>query len=209
MAQSLPIRDGFFRYGPVEIDHLTRQDPALGQAIERIGLIERPVTPDPFAALVRSVIAQQISGKAAATVSRRLAERLGAITPAAVGAAPLDDIQRCGLSWQKASYIKGLSDAVIEGAFDLDALPSLPDGEVIARLSALRGIGVWTAEMLLIFSLQRPDVVSWGDLAIRRGMMMLYGRDDLDRAAFDRYRARYSPFGSVASLYLWRIAAGD
>jgi len=80
---------------------------------------------------------------------------------------------------------------------------------VIARLSALRGIGVWTAEMILIFSLQRPDVVSWGDLGIRRGMMTLYGRDDLDRAAFDRYRARYSPFGSVASLYLWRVAAGE
>jgi DNA-3-methyladenine glycosylase II len=209
MVLSLPMYDGFFRYGPVEIDHLTQQDPALGQAIERIGMLERPVIPDPFAALVHSVVAQQISGKAAATVSRRLVERLGAITPATVGAAPLEDIQRCGLSLRKASTIKGLSDAVAEGALDLDALPTLPDDEVIARLSALRGIGVWTAEMILIFSLQRPDVVSWGDLGIRRGMMTLYGRDDLDRAAFDRYRARYSPFGSVASLYLWRVAAGE
>lgn len=209
MVLSLPMHDGFFRYGPVEIDYLTQQDPALGQAIERIGMLERPVIPDPFAALVHSVVAQQISGKAAATVSRRLVERLGAITPATVGAAPLEDIQRCGLSLRKASTIKGLSDAVAEGALDLDALPTLPDDEVIARLSALRGIGVWTAEMILIFSLQRPDVVSWGDLGIRRGMMTLYGRDDLDRAAFDRYRARYSPFGSVASLYLWRIAAGE
>lgn len=207
MALSQTMDDGFFRYGPVEIDHLTRQDPALGRAIERIGRIERPVIADPFAALVHSVVAQQISGRAAATVSQRLAERLGAISPATIGAAPLEDIQSCGLSWRKASVIKGLSDAVVEGALDLDALPTLPDDEVIAHLSAQRGIGAWTAEMILIFSLQRPDVVSWGDLGIRRGMMTLYERDDLDRATFDRYRARYSPFGSVASLYLWRIAA--
>ena len=74
-------------------------------------------------------------------------------------------------------------------------------------LSALDGVGVWTAEMLLIFSLQRPDVVSWGDLAIRRGMMALYGLNSLTRTQFDNYRKRYSPYGSVASLYLWALAA--
>ena len=89
----------------------------------------------------------------------------------------------------------------------LDDFPSLPDAEIISRLSALDGVGVWTAEMLLIFSLQRPDVVSWGDLAIRRGMMALYGLNSLTRTQFDNYRKRYSPYGSVASLYLWALAA--
>ena len=92
---------------------------------------------------------------------------------------------------------------------DPDGLRELPDDEVIARLVALNGVGIWTAEMILIFSMERPDVVSWGDLAIRRGMMKLYGIGTLDRAAFDRYRKRYSPYGSVASLYLWRSRTGE
>jgi len=79
---------------------------------------------------------------------------------------------------------------------------------VIKRLVSLPGVGVWTAEMMLIFSLQRPDVVSWGDYGIRKGMMKLYGLDELTREQFDKYRKRYSPYGSVASLYLWEIAAG-
>jgi len=205
MAPQVPV----FRYGPAEIDHLRRRDRALGRAIDRIGPLERPVIPDLFAALVHSVVAQQISGKAAATVSDRLRTRLGPITPQAVQGVAVEAIQQCGLSMRKATYIKGLGDAVANGTLDLDALPDLPDDEIIQRLSALHVIGVWTAEMILLFSLQRPDVVSWGDLGIRRGMTRLYGRADLDRAAFDRYRQRYSPYGSVASLYLWRIAAGE
>ena len=197
-----------FVYGQAEIDHLKARDRALGRAIDRIGPIERGVIPDVFASLVHSVVAQQISGAAARTVWSRLLARFGAITPAVIQAAPVEDLRQCGLSMRKASYIKGLGEAAADGTLDLAALPDLPDDEVIARLSSLRGIGVWTAEMVLIFAMQRPDVVSWGDLAIRRGMMMLYGRSELDRPAFDRYRRRYSPYGSVASLYLWRIAGG-
>ncbi len=91
---------------------------------------------------------------------------------------------------------------------DLDRLNSLPDGEIIKRLSSLHGVGVWTAEMMLIFSMQRPDVVSWGDHAIRKGMMNLYGLTELTREQFDKHRKRYSPYGTVASLYLWEIAGG-
>ena len=108
---------------------------------------------------------------------------------------------------RKAGYIKGIGEAVMQGQLKIDELPGLSDAEIIKRLSALHGVGVWTAEMLLIFSMQRPDVVSWGDLAIRRGMMNLYGLQALDKAEFARYRQRYSPYGSVASLYLWRLAA--
>ena len=117
------------------------------------------------------------------------------------------EIQQCGLSMRKARYIHGASRAVAMQELMLEEFPSLPDAEIISRLSALDGIGVWTAEMLLIFSLQRPDVVSWGDLAIRRGMMALYGLSSLTRTQFDNYRQRYSPYGSVASLYLWVLAA--
>jgi DNA-3-methyladenine glycosylase II len=196
-----------FEYGRMEIDHLQKQDRKLGLAIERIGKIERRVIPDLFAALVNSIVAQQISAKAADTVWRRLLEHCGEITPRTISAVDVERIRQCGLSMRKAGYIKGIGEAVAQGVLDLSELPGLPDDDVITRLSALPGIGVWTAEMLLIFSLQRPNVVSWGDLGIQRGMMRLYGTKKLDRAIFERYRKRYAPYGSVASLYLWRVAA--
>ena len=106
------------------------------------------------------------------------------------------------------SYIKDFSRKVHSGEFDVEKLAEMTDEEVIKELSSLKGIGVWTAEMLLLFCMQRPDVVSFGDLAIIRGMRMLYRHREIDRKKFDRYRKRYSPYGSVASLYLWAISAG-
>ena len=195
-----------FRYGSTEIDHLRARDKKLGRAIDEIGMIERRVTPDVFTALVASVAGQQISAKAAETVWNRMVTRFDMITPEIIATVTADEIQQCGMSMRKAGYIKGIGDAVSGGDLDLAGLVTLPDDDVISRLTALDGVGVWTAEMLLIFSMQRPDVVSWGDFAIRRGMMRLYGKETLDRAAFDRYRRRYSPYGSVASLYLWEIS---
>lgn len=195
-----------FRYGTTEIEHLRRRDRRLGAAIDEIGMIERQVTPDLFTALVASVASQQISARAAETVWKRMEKHFGKITPVTIAAAPPEEIQRCGMSMRKAGYIKGIGDAVASGRLELSRFPSLTDREIIDRLTALDGIGTWTAEMLLIFSLERPDVVSWGDFAIRRGMMQLYGKKDIDRIAFERYRKRYSPFGSVASLYLWEIS---
>jgi 3-methyladenine DNA glycosylase/8-oxoguanine DNA glycosylase len=195
-----------FQYGQAEIDYLTRRDRKLGRAIGHIGMIERQVMPDLFKALAHSVVAQQISRKAADTVWGRLCERLLDVTPRKVGSTDVSDIQQCGLSMRKAKYIKGIGDAAIRGDLDLLELREMPDEGVIEKLSSLPGIGVWTAEMLLIFSLCRPDVVSWGDLAIRRGMMNLYGLKELSKKQFDRFRKRYSPCGSVASLYLWALS---
>lgn len=196
----------FFRYGASEIDYLKQQDDHLALAIERIGWIERPVISDLFTALVSSIVHQQISNKAAATVWGRVVQRVGSLTPQAVMAVPVEEIQQLGMSMRKAGYIKSIAAAVASGEMDLNDLHSLPDVEVVERLSAQPGIGVWTAEMLMIFSMQRLDVVSWHDLAIRRGMMNLYGHTTLTRPQFDEYRQRYSPYGSVASLYLWQIS---
>lgn len=195
-----------FRYGDDAISHLKRRDKRLGAAIDDIGRIEREVTPDLFTALVASVAGQQVSAKAAKTVWARMEDRFGTITPVTIAAAAVEEIQQCGMSMRKAGYIRGIAEAVNKGDPDLARLHELDDDEVITRLTALNGVGVWTAEMLLIFSMERPDVVSWGDLAIRRGMMRLYGKETIDRAAFARYRERYSPYGSVASLYLWEIS---
>jgi DNA-3-methyladenine glycosylase II len=195
-----------FRYGQTEIDFLRRRDKILGLAIGEIGKIERGVTPDLFIALVASVASQQISAKAAETVWRRMEERFGAITSEGIASATVEEIQQCGMSHKKAGYIRGIGTAVAEGRLDLHELHDLSDDEVIERLTKLNGVGIWTAEMLLIFSMERPDVVSWGDLAIRRGMMKLYGKETINRAEFERYRKRYSPYGSVASLYLWEMS---
>jgi len=107
---------------------------------------------------------------------------------------------------RKAGYIKVIGEAVATGELDLAGLRNLSDDEVIARLQEFEGVGAWTAEMLLIFSMERPDVLSWNDLAIRRGMMNLYGKTMLDKEQFEVLRKRYSPYGSIASLYLWEIS---
>jgi len=197
-----------FEYDQSSIDYLQKRDKKLGAAIERIGRVERQVIPDLFTALVHSIVGQQISKQAAATVWNRVQEYFGEITPARVAVASSEEIQQLGMSLRKATYIKGVAEAALEGSLDLDRLNSLPDGEIIKRLSSLHGVGVWTAEMMLIFSMQRPDVVSWGDHAIRKGMMNLYGLTELTREQFDKHRKRYSPYGTVASLYLWEIAGG-
>jgi len=195
-----------FEYGQKEIDYLKRRDKKLGSAIDTIGMIKREITSDPFTALVSSVVSQQISKKAAETVWNRLANLLGSITPECIVQADRSEIQGCGMSERKAGYIKGIADAAISGTVDFCTLHTLSDEEIIKKLSSLHGVGVWTAEMLLIFSLSRPDVVSYKDLAICRGMMNLYGIKDLSKEKFERYKKRYSPYGTVASLYFWAIS---
>lgn len=195
-----------FQYGQMELDYLRKKDKKLGEAIDRIGYIEREVIPDLFTALINSIVAQQISMKAVDTIWRRMEERFGEITAENMAKQAVEDVQQCGMTMKKAVWIKSIADSVYSGDLDLNELAQLPDEEVCRRLCLLNGIGLWTAEMLMTFSLQRKDVVSWGDLAIRRGMMRLYHHKKLDKAKFERYKRRYSPYGTIASLYLWRIS---
>ncbi|CFQ93771.1 MULTISPECIES: DNA-3-methyladenine glycosylase family protein [Yersinia] len=196
----------FYSYGETEINHLKRRDKKMAAAIDRLGMLARPLSPDLFAALIRNIVDQQISVKAALTVNARLVALLGIVTPMTVAAASAEAIQGCGMTMRKAGYIKGAAEAALNGSLDLSAIAQLPDNDVIAQLSSLNGVGVWTAEMLLISSLCRPDVLSWGDLAIRRGMMNLYRHKTLPRERFERYRRRYAPYGTTASLYLWALS---
>ena len=195
----------YFKYGETEINHLRKEDKKLGAVIDRVGIIKRPVNPDVFSSLIESIVSQQISSKSADTVCLKLnnlcgmvAERLAALT--------IEEIQSCGMSMRKAGYVKGVADATVSNAIDFESLSGMSDSDVIKTLTALKGIGVWTAEMLLIFSLMRPNVISYGDLAIRRSMMRLYDLNELPKDRFERYARRYSPYGSVASLYLWHIS---
>ncbi|MEN6618754.1 MAG: DNA-3-methyladenine glycosylase [Rikenellaceae bacterium] len=196
----------YLKYGEKELSYLRDKDRQLGEVIDRIGFLERPVTSDLFVALVESIISQQISNKAAATVSRRFYELLGEITPENIAKTNHFYIQKCGMSLKKASYIKIAADAVLSGAVNFNEFANMSDQQVIEKLIILPGVGVWTAEMLMIFSLKRPDVLSFDDLVIRRAMMKLYGLKEITREIFDVYRKRYSPYCSVASLYLWEVA---
>lgn len=179
----------------------------LAALIERMGNIKRPLTPDLFTALVKNIIEQQISVSAAITVHQRLLNLCeGIYTPERIAILTEQEIQQCGMTMRKAGYIIGIANSVISGQLDLNKIPSMQDKEVIDTLIQLKGIGIWTAEMLLISSLNRPDILSWGDLAIQRGIMRLYHHKTLDKARFERYRKRYSPYGSTASLYLWALS---
>ncbi|OBZ11672.1 DNA-3-methyladenine glycosidase [Bacillus sp. FJAT-27264] len=195
-----------FEYGDEPIEVLRQADGTLGAAMQRLGRVERVIIPDLFAALVHAIVGQLISVKAAATVWGRMQEQLGEITPQNLLLYTADDIQRCGMTMKKARCIEAIARTVAQGELDLESLRELSDQEVISSLTALPGIGRWTAEMLLINSMERPDIVSWGDIAIRRGMMELYGLNSLTREQFEQYRQSYSPWGSVASIYLWELS---
>ena len=197
----------FFSYGRAETDYLSARDPVLGAAIARIGHIDRAVFPDLFEALINSIAGQQISGKALATVWARLCATVGAVTPENLLAAGEERLRACGFSGRKVNYMLSAARAVADGALNIHSLVEKDDQEVIRTLTALPGVGRWTAEMLLTFSLQRPDVLAYDDFGIRKGLCRLYGLDSVSKAQFAEYRARYAPYATVAALYLWHIAA--
>ena len=198
----------YFDYGAREVDYLKARDRVLGEVIDQVGHVEREVDPDLFSAVVHHIVGQQISTKAQATIWARMRERLGEVNARTVAAAGTATLQSVGISLRKAEYIQDFVGKVNSGAFDLQRVAALPDSEAIEALVALKGVGVWTAEMILLFCLQRPDIFSFDDLAIQRGLRMVYRHRKIDRKLFEKYRRRFSPYGSVASLYLWAVAGG-
>ncbi len=198
----------YFEYGEPALSYLRRKDKRLGTVIDRIGHIDRVVDTDLFSSVVHHIIGQQISTKAQATVWQRMQDTLGIVNAETILAAGVPKLQALGMTFRKAEYITDFAEKVHTGAFDPDAVRHMSDGDAIRELSALKGIGVWTAEMILLFCLQRPDVLSYDDLAIQRGLRMVYRHRTIDRRLFEKYRRRFSPWGSVASLYLWAVAGG-
>lgn len=200
----------YFEYDDEAVEHLKARDAKLAAAIDAVGHVYREMDEgDLFGGVVHHIVGQQISSAALATVWARMQANLGQITPATVNAASVEELQSCGITFKKAGYIKGFAAKVESGAFDIDAITHMSDAEAIEALSSLDGIGTWTAEMLLLFNLGRPDILSFGDLGIHRGMRMVYHHRKVTRHMFEKYRRRYSPYGSVASLYLWAISHMD
>ena len=189
---------------------LMRRDPVLGAAIKRIGpcaLASRQRN-DHLSALVASIVSQQLSTKAAATIfGRFLALFPGGEIPDAAAIAALDDgaLRAVGLSGQKVGYLRDLSARIADGRLRLDELEALPDEEVIERLTAVKGFGRWTAEMFLMFRLHRPDVLPVGDLGIVKAVQKLYRlRKTPDATRILKIGDGWRPYRSVASWYLWQ-----
>jgi len=198
---------------------LAAADPTMAALIERVGKIdletrlkrraeERP--PDACGALLRAIVGQQLSTKAARTIYLRVVDLFGGTTPTPeqLLAASEEDLRACGLSGRKTEYVRDLAAHVLSGELELDRLEELGDEEVIEEIVAVRGLGRWTAEMFLIFHLERPDVLSGGDLGIRKAIQVEYGLGEMPPPAkVIEVGEAWRPYRSLASLYLWESLA--
>jgi DNA-3-methyladenine glycosylase II len=198
---------------------LAAADPTMGELIDRIGKIdlatrlrrrkeERP--PDAYGALLRAIVGQQLSTKAARTIYLRVLDLFGGTTPSPeqLLEASEEDLRGCGLSGRKTEYVRDLARHVLSGELELDRLEQLEDEEVIEEIVAVRGLGRWTAEMFLLFHLQRPDVLSGGDLGIRKAIQVEYGLEEMPTPTqVLEIGERWRPHRSLASLYLWESLA--
>ncbi|HWT90059.1 MAG TPA: hypothetical protein VN179_02990 [Solirubrobacterales bacterium] len=198
---------------------LAASDPTMAALIERIGPIdietrlqrrkeERPI--DAYGALLRAIIGQQLSTKAARTIYLRVIDLFGGRTPSPeeLLAAEEEELRACGLSGRKTEYVRDLASHVLGGELELDRLQELGDEEVIAEIVAIRGLGQWTAEMFLLFHLERPDVLSGGDLGIRKAIQIEYGLEEMPPPKqVIEIGEPWRPYRSLASLYLWESLA--
>jgi DNA-3-methyladenine glycosylase II len=198
---------------PGALEALSASDPVMASLIERYGepdgvLRLRGRRPgDAYGALVRSIVGQQLSTKAARTIYERLLERFGSRTPTPrelLDADP-EELRAAGLSRAKVAYLRDLAEHVEDGELDLEHLAELPAEEVSEQLTAIKGLGPWTVDMFLIFHLGRPDILPVGDLGIRRATQIAYELDELpDAAKLERIAEPWRPWRSLACLYLWR-----
>jgi DNA-3-methyladenine glycosylase II len=190
------------------IRHLKQADPVLGEIIERVGPCTIQYADPDFETLVRSIVFQQLNGKAARAIFGRFKVALGngsRMTPREVLALTSAQMQGIGLSQRKAQYIRDLAEKTEAGLIEFSRLATAPDDEVIQHLTSVKGIGVWTAQMFLLFALRRPDVLATGDLGIRSAIRKVYRLRKLPPPArVEKLAARWHPHCSVACWYLWR-----
>ena len=200
-----------FNYSEKELSYLSERDEKLADAIKKYGFIEREVFPDFFTALMNTIAGQQISSKALESVWNKLCALLPTMTAETVLATSDEALRSCGLSLKKISWIKGAATEITSGTLDIKTLEAQSDDAVCERLCKLDGIGLWSAEMLMIFALGRKNVLSYGDFGIRRGLSILHGlslEEKISKADFKNYKALYSPYGTVAGFYFWKLS-GD
>ncbi len=198
-------------YSPAVRRALVRADPTLGALMKRVGPFRLQLTPlhSPFAALARSIVFQQLHGRAAATIFERVCERVGRgrrFTPEALLAVPEPTLREAGLSANKLAALQDLARKTLDGTVPpLSRVRRMDDAALIEHFSQVRGIGQWTVEMLLIFRLGRPDVLPVDDFGVRKGFMLAYGLPDMPRPReLLAHGERWRPWRTVVSWYLWR-----
>jgi DNA-3-methyladenine glycosylase II len=193
------------------LNHLRKADPVLGSIIERVGAFKIEYREPVFQTLVRSIVYQQLHGKAAATIFGRLmaAVKQDPLTPESILRLRPARMRTLGLSGRKMTYIRGLARLTRDGKVDFESCSTLEDVAVIEHLTRVKGIGVWTVHMFLIFALRRPDVLPTGDLGVRAAIKKAYGLAELPKPEeMERIAASWRPYCSVASWYLWRSLDG-
>ncbi len=186
-----------------------KKDKALKQIIEKDGEIELTKNKDYFESLIEAIIFQQISWKAAKTIFEKYKKLFpkGKITPTEHRKLNEVDLQMAGISKQKRAYCDNLSEKFIDKSISPEKFDQMNDEEIITELIQTKGIGRWTAQMFLIFSLARKDIFAPDDLGLRRAIMLIYGFDELPSAKeLEQFSIRWKPYRSYASLYLWRYA---
>ena len=191
---------------PSAIQHL-KKDPVLGAIIRRVGPMKMQYREPSFETLVRSIVYQQLSGKVASVIFGRLHAAAGEeqLTPAGIMRLRPERMRKLGLSAQKTRYIRELAKHTNRGSVVFETLTELEDAAVIEHLTRVKGIGVWTAQMFLMFALQRPDVLPVGDLGIRTAMKKAWDLEELPKPAeMEKLAAAWKPWTTVACWYLWR-----
>ena len=186
--------------------HLKKCDPVLRAIIERVGPCRMEFGPAEFCSLAEAIVYQQLNGKAAVTIFRRLAALAGEpITPEGILKLSDEQLRGVGLSKQKSAYLKDLAAKAAAGLLDLSKLPDLSDEEVIKHLTQVKGIGVWTAHMFLIFSLRRPNVLPTGDYGVQMAVKKHYRKRKLPKPRdMEKIARAWEPYRSVACWYMWR-----
>src|ERR1044072_8291705 len=201
------------------IAHLAAADPVMAGLVQRLGELSvgarrrrRTLPVDAYGMLLRSVIGQQLSVKAAATIHGRFCDLFGGQTPTPEQLLDADPqaLRDVGFSWRKVEYVRDLAEHVLSGERELDRLDERSDEEVIAEITAVRGFGVWSAHMFLIFFLERPDVLPTGDLGVRRGAQLAYGLDEMPKPAeLEAIAEPWRPYRTLASIYLWESLGNE
>jgi DNA-3-methyladenine glycosylase II len=188
------------------VNHLKKSDPVLRAIIERVGPCRMEFGPPEFASLAESIVYQQLNGKAAVTIFNRFAALAGdPLTPEGILKLSDEQLRSVGLSKQKSSYMKDLAAKTKAGLLDFSKLPDLTDEEVITHLTQVKGIGVWTAHMFLMFTLRRADVLPTGDYGIQAAMKKHYRKRKMPKPKeMEKIARPWSPYRSVACWYLWR-----
>jgi DNA-3-methyladenine glycosylase II len=188
------------------IKHLKKSDPILSAIIERVGVCRMEFGPPEFHSLAEAIVYQQLNGKAAVTIFKRFAALAGdPVTPQGIVKLSDAQLRSVGLSKQKSTYLKDMAQRAARGELDFSRLPGMSDDEVIKHLTQVKGVGVWTAHMFLMFTLKRPNVLPTGDFGIQMAIKKHYKKRKMPKPAqMEKIAKVWEPYRSVACWYLWR-----